>query len=78
MSRAAEIDLILSTLNAMDVGTLDSIGDKLGQVEQALKAIGADDLAARAAETKAALSRGDVAGFKRGRATLQAKVGHLR
>jgi hypothetical protein len=78
MSHEAQIDLILSTLNAMDVGTLDSIADKLREVQEALRAIGADDLAARANETAAALARGDVSGFKRGRATLQAKVGHLR
>jgi hypothetical protein len=80
MSResAAQIDLILSTLNAMDVGTLDSVQDKLRQVEEALRSIGRDELAARAAETAAALGRGDVAEFKRGRATLQAKIGHLR
>jgi hypothetical protein len=78
MSHEAQIDLILSTLNAMDVGTLESVADKLREVEDALKAIGADDLATRAAETSAALARGDVAEFKRGRATLQAKVGHLR
>ncbi len=78
MKDAAEIDLILSTLNALDVGTLDSIRDKLRQVEEALKALRQEELAARAAETAAALARGDVTEFKRGRAFLQAKAGHLR
>lgn len=78
MAQTPQIDLLLATLNAMDVGTLDSIREKLGQVEEGLKALGKDELAARAAEATAALMRGDVAEFKRGRATLQAKIGHLR
>jgi hypothetical protein len=36
------------------------------------------ELAARAAETILALGRGDIAEFKRGRAFLQSKIGHLR
>ena len=36
------------------------------------------ELADRAAQTLAALARGDVAEFKRGRAFLQSKIGHLR
>jgi hypothetical protein len=78
MNRPAEIDVILATLNAMEVGTLGSISAKLGQVEQALRSIGEEDLALCAAEAAAVLGRGDVAEFKRLRATLQAKTGHLR
>jgi hypothetical protein len=36
------------------------------------------ELAERAAETISALGRGDIAEFKRGRAFLQSKIGHLR
>ena len=78
MNRLAEIDVILATLNAMDVGTLDSIRAKLRQVEDALRAIGEEELATRSAEAATVLARGDVAEFKRLRATLQAKTGHLR
>jgi hypothetical protein len=73
-----QIDLMLSTLNATDVGTLDSILDKLRQVQAELVALDQAELAGRAADAMAALSRGDVADFKRARATLQAKIGHLR
>lgn len=78
MATVDRIDVILSTLNATDVGSLDSIADKLRQVKGELEALGQRDLAVRAQETIAALERGDVAEFKRGRAFLQAKVGHLR
>ncbi len=78
MNRPGQIDLILATLNAMDVGTLDSIRDKLRQVEDCLRAIGETELAEHSSDAVTALVRGNVAEFKRLRATLQAKSGHLR
>ena len=78
MDAVAKIDVLLSTLNATEVGTLDSIAEKLDQVKDELLALDEPELAARAAEAIAALRRGDVAEFKRGRAFLQSKIGHLR
>ena len=78
MPTTLRIDVLLSTLNATDVGTLDSIRAKLEQVKQELMELDQPELAARAAEAVAALSRGDVAEFKRARAFLQSKIGHLR
>jgi hypothetical protein len=72
------IDVLLSTLNATDVGTLDSIRAKLDQVRAELVEMDQPDLAGRAADAIAALARGDVVEFKRGRAFLQSKIGHLR
>jgi hypothetical protein len=69
---------MLSTLNAMEVGTLESIGVKLGEVEKELRSMNELELADRAAETLLALSRGDITEFKRGKAFLQSKIGHLR
>jgi hypothetical protein len=78
MPVTARIDVLLSTLNATDVGTLDSIRAKLEQVKAELLDLDQPDLAARATDALAALARGDVAEFKRGRAFLQSKIGHLR
>lgn len=78
MKTLARIDVLLSTLNATDVGTLDGIREKLRLVEEELREMEQVELADRAAETIAALGRGDVAEFKRGRAFLQSKIGHLR
>ena len=78
MVTATRIDLLLSTLNAADVGTLESISAKLEQVRVELEQIDQPELASRAAETIRALVRGDVVEFKRGRAYLQSKIGHLR
>jgi hypothetical protein len=78
MVTVTRIELLLSTLNAADVGTLESISAKLEQVRDELEQIDQPELASRAAETIRALVRGDVVEFKRGRAFLQSKIGHLR
>ena len=78
MPTATRIDVLLSTLNATDVGTLDSIRAKLEMVREELREMDQPSLAERAADTIQALTRGDLAEFKRGRAFLQSKIGHLR
>ncbi len=78
MVAANRIEVMLSTLNAAEVGSLESIAQKLREVERELVAMNQTDLAARAVEAVEALSRGDLAEFRRGRAFLQSKIGHLR
>ena len=78
METATSIDVMLSTLNATDVGTLESIAGKLREVQEQLEALGQSDLAARTEGAIGALGRGDLAEFKKTRAFLQSKIGHLR
>ena len=78
MPATSRIDLLLATLNAADVGSLDSIAEKMGLVEEELRGLGEAELAGRAAEALLALRRGEVAEFQRVRAFLQSKIGHLR
>jgi hypothetical protein len=78
MTATAQIDQLLATLNATDVGSLDSIADKMLQVRADLRALNQAELAAAADAAVLALRCGDVAEFKRGRAFLQSKIGHLR
>ncbi len=78
MTDAAEIDALLATLNAAEVGSLDAIAAKLGEVQQGLEGLGQQELAGAAAAAVTALRRGDLAEFRRGRAFLQSKIGHLR
>ena len=78
MATEVDIDVLLSTLNAADVGTLESITAKLREVKDQLEKMEERDLAARAGEVIVALGRGDLAEFKRGKAFLQSKIGHLR
>ena len=78
MPSPSTIDVMLSTLNATDVGSLDSVVEKLRLVQGELDALGQADLARRTVDTIEALRRGEIAEFKRGRAFLQSKIGHLR
>jgi hypothetical protein len=47
-------------------------------VQEDLESLGQAELAGAAGEALGALRRGDVAEFRRGRAFLQSKIGHLR
>jgi hypothetical protein len=78
MSAAASVDVLLATLNATEVGSLDSIAEKVQQVQRGLESLGEVELAGAAAGAVSALRRGDVAEWKRARAFLQSKIGHLR
>ena len=78
MTETPSIDVLLATLNATELGTLDSIAEKMRQVQAALDSLGQAELAGTAGNAVAALRRGDVAEFRRGRAFLQSKIGHLR
>ncbi len=78
MDTTERIDALLSTLNATDVGTLDSVIAKLDQVARELDGLQQPELAARASEAVAALRRADLNEFRRLRAFLQSKLGHLR
>jgi hypothetical protein len=72
------LDRILATLNSAEVGALDRIAEKMRLAAQDLRSIGQPELAGKADEAVAALDRADVAEFKRLRAFIQSKVGHLR
>jgi hypothetical protein len=78
MSDTSSIDVLLATLNATDVGSLDAIAEKMQQVQRDLESRGKAELAGAAAAALLALRRGDVTEWKRARAFLQSKIGHLR
>ena len=78
MSDAPSVEVLLATLSATEVGSLDAIAEKVRQVRSGLELLGHPELAGAAAGAEAALRRGDVAEWKRARAFLQSKIGHLR
>jgi hypothetical protein len=73
-----EVDVLLATLNAAEVGSLEAIAQKMQQVRSGLESLGQPELAGAAAGAVEALRRGDVSEWKRARAFLQSKIGHLR
>jgi hypothetical protein len=78
VSDAPSIDVLLATLNATEVGSLDAIAEKVEHVRRGLECLGQAELAGAAAGAVSALRRGDVTEWKRSRAFLQSKIGHLR
>jgi hypothetical protein len=72
------LDRILATLNSAEVGALEGIAEKMRLVAADLRAIDQQALAERADDSVKALGRADVTEFKRLRAFIQSKVGHLR
>ena len=78
VSEAPSIDALLATLNATEVGSLDAVAEKVRQVQHGLESLGQPELAAAAGGAVTALRRGDVAEWKRARAFLQSRIGHLR
>ena len=78
MPDTSSIDVLLATLNAAEVGSLDAISEKMALVQSGLEERGQAELAAAAAAAVLSLRRGDVTEWKRARAFLQSKIGHLR
>jgi hypothetical protein len=74
----ARIDGLLATLNSTDVGTLESISERILQVRDELEGMDQPVRAAKAGDAAACLARGELAEFRRLRAFLQSKIGHLR
>ena len=72
------LDRILATLNSAETGALEGIAEKMRSAAADLRAIDQPELAAKADQSVLALGRADVAEFKRLRAFIQSKVGHLR
>jgi hypothetical protein len=78
MTDTSRVEGLLATLNAIDVGSLDAIAERMVEVQKGLESLGQAELAGAAAQAVLALREGDVAEFRRGRAFLQSKIGHLR
>jgi hypothetical protein len=72
------LDRILATLNAAEVGSIERITERMQTVATDLRALDQLELAKKAEDSLAALGRADVTEFKRLRAFIQSKVGHLR
>lgn len=75
---STKLDRILATLNSAEVGPLDRISEKMTSVAADLREIEQPALAERADEAVASLGRADLKEFRRLRAFIQSKVGHLR
>ncbi len=72
------LDRILATLNSAQVGPVDAIASKMRLVAADLRSLERPDLESKAEQAIAALETANLAEFRRLRAFIQSKVGHLR
>lgn len=69
---------IITFLNALAVGEVESIAKKLGEAEAACKELGQDDLASRLVEARDALRKADVQAYRKHVEAVVSKLGHVK
>lgn len=72
------VDSIIATLNHLDVGDLQSIRTRLRAVRAELEKREFNELVVKLDECLAALGQGDLQNFRRLKATVVSRLGHLR
>jgi hypothetical protein len=74
----SKLDTVIATLNNLEVGSLDKIGEQLVAVRDELARHELDDLVEKIDACRSALETGEVEDFRRLRETIVSRLGHLR
>ena len=69
---------LVTHLNALNVGEMDRVREKLAEARDACAAIDQADLAEKLGEASAALDRADLKTYRKRVETVIAKLGHLK
>jgi hypothetical protein len=77
-AKAADPSRIIAALNALDVGELDVIRDKLAAARRDCLELEQAELAERLAEAASALDRADLKTYRKRIETVVSRLGHLR
>lgn len=72
------IRALIVELNNLNIGEFDKLVARIDKVHLALVGLGQPELAARLAEGRACLTRGDVAAFRKTIQNVVSKLGHVR
>ena len=72
------LDVVIATLNNLEVGALDKIASDLVLVRSELEERGLTDLVELTGRCRDSLARGDLSEFRRLRETLVSRLGHVR
>lgn len=75
---ASTLDTAIATLNTLEVGSLDTISERLVAVRQELVRHQLEDLVEKVDACKNALELGELGEFKRLRETIVSRLGHIR
>jgi hypothetical protein len=74
----SKLDTAIATLNTLEVGSLDKIGEQLLAVRAELAGHGLDDLVEKIDACRVALEAGELDEFRRLRETIVSRLGHVR
>ena len=74
----SELDTTIATLNTLEVGSLDKIGEGLVAVREELVRHNLEDLVEKVDACRLALERGELDEFRRLRETIVSRLGHVR
>ena len=69
---------LITFLNSLTVGEVESIAAKLGEAETACKELGQEDLADRLGQAREALRKADVQTFRKNVESVVSKLGHVK
>ena len=72
------VDTLIATLNNLELGHLESIRTRLGSVRAELSKRELGELVAKLDECLSALGQGDLTSFRRLKASIVSRLGHLR
>ena len=73
-----KLDSTIATLNTLEVGSLDKIGEQLVAVREELARHNLEDLVEKVDACRTALESGELEEFRRLRETIVSRLGHLR
>lgn len=72
------LDSLIATLNTIELGEVDKIRARLLEIRRELEQRELAELVGKLDESLTALGRGDLQDFRRLRATIVSRLGHLR
>ncbi len=72
------LDSLIATLNTIELGDVAKIHARLLEIRQELERRELDELVGKLDESLTTLSQGDLQGFRRLKATIVSRLGHLR
>lgn len=72
------LDSMIATLNNIELGDVTKIEERLQEVREEMAGRELEELVAKLDESLAALHQGDLQAFRRLKATMVSRLGHLR
>ena len=72
------LDSLIATLNTIELGDVTKIEARLLEIRKQLAGRELDELVGKLDESLAALRQGDLQAFRRLKATMVSRLGHLR